>query len=218
MSPAPVSVLMCALLLGAPAQPGGAPPCPASPVPQSTDPVAADRSGVSIAPENSAHAHGSAGLVHAVGPRESAGTTGAEDPVHSIGPTDAARSGDALSSDAPVGSGTPADSGRTAPPADPERCAEPSPAPASPEPSRPARKSPRDATDAPSPVSETVVYRTAAAPTTTGTALRIVGNVSTGILAVLCVVVLVLRLSVGWPRFPVPYEGQRRRGSGDGQP
>ncbi|QUX31523.1 hypothetical protein KGD83_00070 [Nocardiopsis akebiae] len=62
-----------------------------------------------------------------------------------------------------------------------------------------------------------MVYRTAAAPTPTGTALRIVGNVSTGILAVLCVVVPVLRLSVGWPRFPVPYEGQRRRGSGDGR-
>jgi hypothetical protein len=48
--------------------------------------------------------------------------------------------------------------------------------------------------------------------------LRIVGNVSTGILALLCVVVPVLRLSVGWPRFPVPYEGQRRRGSRDEQP
>ncbi|MEU1718398.1 MULTISPECIES: hypothetical protein [Nocardiopsis] len=80
------------------------------------------------------------------------------------------------------------------------------------------RKSPRDATDAPSPLSEPVVYRTAAAPTPTGTALRIVGNVSTGILVLLCVVVPVLRLSVGWPRFPVPYEGQRRRGSRDGQP
>ncbi|WP_249352056.1 hypothetical protein [Nocardiopsis akebiae] len=217
MSPAPVSVLMCALLLGAPAQPGGAPPCPASPAPQSPDPVGADHSSVSITPENSAHGHGFAGLVHAVGPQDSTGTTGAEDSVHSSGPTDAARSGEPLRSDAPVGSGAPADSGRTAPPTAPERCAEPSPAPASPEPSRPARESPRDATDAPPPVSETVVYRTAAAPTPTGTALRIVGNVSTGILAVLCVVVPVLRLSVGWPRFPVPYEGQRRRGSGDGR-
>ncbi|NKZ01502.1 hypothetical protein HGB44_28075 [Nocardiopsis dassonvillei subsp. albirubida] len=63
-----------------------------------------------------------------------------------------------------------------------------------------------------------MVYRTAAASSPIGTALRIVGNVSTGILAVLCVVVPVLRLSVGWPRFPVPYEGQRRRGSGGGEP
>ncbi len=216
MSPAPVSVLMCALLLGAPAQPGSAPPCPASSAPQSTDPVGADHSSVSIAPENPVHGRGSAGLVHAVGPQDSTDTTGAADSVHSIGSTDAARSGAPLRSDAPVGSGPLADSGRTAPPTDPERCAEPSPAPASPEPSRPSRESPRRATDAPSPVSETVVYRTAAAPTPTGTALRIVGNVSTGILAVLCVVVPVLRLSVGWPRFPVPYEGQRRRGSGDG--
>ncbi|PDP88496.1 hypothetical protein CQJ94_06745 [Glycomyces fuscus] len=59
-----------------------------------------------------------------------------------------------------------------------------------------------------------MVYRTAAAPTPTGTAFRIVGNVSTGILALLCAVVPALRLSVGWPRFPVPYEGRRRRGSG----
>lgn len=218
MSPAPVSVLMCALLLGAPAQPGGAPSCPASPAPHTADPGSADHSGVSIAPEDSAHAPGSTGLTHAVGPQDRTGATGVEDSASSNGPTDAARSGDPLRSDEPIGFGALEKSGRTVPSAGPERCAEPSPVPASPEPSRPARESPREATDAPSPLSEPVVYRTAAAPTPTGTALRIVGNVSTGILALLCVVVPVLRLSVGWPRFPVPYEGQRRRGSRDEQP
>ncbi len=218
MSPAPVSVLMCALLLGAPAQPGGAPPCPSSPAPQITDPLGVDHSGVSIAPENSAHAPGSAGLTHALGPQDRTGATGVEDSASSNGSTEAARSDGPLRSDEPVGFGALGNSGRTAPSAGPERCAGPSPVPASPEPSRPERESPRDATDAPSPLSEPVVYRTAAAPTPTGTALRIVGNVSTGILALLCVVVPVLRLSVGWPRFPVPYEGQRRRGSRDEQP
>lgn len=118
-------------------------------------------------------------------------------------------------------------------PGEPGPCPSPSPAPsatssatssaipsatssgspfASPEPSRNA---PQRVTDVSSADGDPVVIHQAAP---VSTASRVVGHVSTGILAVLCVVVLVMRLSVGWPRFPVPYSGQRRRGTGGGNP
>ncbi|WP_241474841.1 hypothetical protein [Nocardiopsis xinjiangensis] len=58
-----------------------------------------------------------------------------------------------------------------------------------------------------------VVRYTAASPEPTTAASGVLGHVSTGLLAVLAVLVLGLRLSVGWPRFPVPYLGRRRRPS-----
>lgn len=112
-----------------------------------------------------------------------------------------------------------------------DRCATPTPSPSatrSPEPvrealSRPVQSStpepaePRPTLGAPprdAPPSDraSAVYRTASSPGPLDTAFRVIGNVSTGVLAVLCVLMLVLRLTVGWPRFPVPYSGQRRRG------
>jgi len=71
---------------------------------------------------------------------------------------------------------------------------------------------------APSPVDERVVYYTAEAVHPAATVARAVGHTSTGVLVLLCVAVLALRLTVGWPRFPSPYLGQRRRGSGEGEP
>ena len=58
-----------------------------------------------------------------------------------------------------------------------------------------------------------VVRYTMASPEPTTAASGVLGHVSTGLLAVLAVLVLGLRLSVGWPRFPVPYLGRRRRPS-----
>ncbi|WP_017574014.1 hypothetical protein [Nocardiopsis halotolerans] len=52
-----------------------------------------------------------------------------------------------------------------------------------------------------------------AGPDPVSTASRVIGHVSTGTLVVLWAVVLALRLSIGWPRFPVPYSGRRRRGT-----
>ncbi|NYH52566.1 hypothetical protein HNR06_002155 [Nocardiopsis arvandica] len=138
MSPAPVSTLMCALLLCGPAQPGGGPsPCVAA--------------------------------------------AAAASP--------------------------------TAAPGDPKPCATPSARSRDSRPSEPPGGAARHTAAAPPPVDGPVAHRTAAAPGPVGTALRVVGNVSTGILLVLCVAVLAMRLPVGWPRFPTPYEGRRRRGS-----
>lgn len=56
-----------------------------------------------------------------------------------------------------------------------------------------------------------VVRYTVASPEPTTAASGVLGHVSTGLLAVLAVLALGLRLSVGWPRFPAPYLGRRRR-------
>lgn len=58
-----------------------------------------------------------------------------------------------------------------------------------------------------------VVRYTVASPEPTAAASGLLGHVSTGLLAVLAFLVLGLRLSVGWPRFPEPYLGRRRRPS-----
>lgn len=60
-----------------------------------------------------------------------------------------------------------------------------------------------------------VVQHTAVTPEPVDTVLRVLGNVSTGLLLALGILALSLRLSVGWPRFPTPYLGRRRR-SGQG--
>ena len=96
---------------------------------------------------------------------------------------------------------------------DPEPCATPSASPSVSPPSEAPGEAVRRSVAAPSPVDEPVAYRTAAASAPAVTAFHVIGNISTGILVLLCAVVLVLRLSVGWPRFPTPYLGQRRRGS-----
>jgi len=98
----------------------------------------------------------------------------------------------------------------------PAACASPSASPSAPRPAdaRPAESpsdpGPRPAA-APSPVHEPVVRYTAEAAHPAATAARAVGHTSTAILVLLCVAVLVMRLSVGWPRFPDPYLGRRRR-------
>lgn len=143
MSPAPVSVLMCALILCGPAQPEAAPspcPSPAVPAPHATD---------------------------TGGPR----------------PCAAPSAGPAVRGSAVRGLSEPQGGGLSP-------------------------------VAAPSPVDEPVVYYTAAASEPEGAAFRVIGNASTGILMVLCAAALAMRLSVGWPRFPAPYTGQRRRDSG----
>lgn len=62
------------------------------------------------------------------------------------------------------------------------------------------------------PAPSAATHRPAAAPAAHTTAAQVLGNISTGLLLLLGVAVLVLRLSVGWPRFPTPYLGRRRRG------
>lgn len=56
-----------------------------------------------------------------------------------------------------------------------------------------------------------VVRYIVASPEPTTVVPGVLGHVSTGLLAVLALLVLGLRLSVGWPRFPDPYLGRRRR-------
>lgn len=58
-----------------------------------------------------------------------------------------------------------------------------------------------------------VVRYTVASPEPTTAVSGVLGHVSTGLLAVLGLLILGLRLSVGWPRFPEPYLGRRRRTS-----
>lgn len=85
-------------------------------------------------------------------------------------------------------------------------------------PAAPAEPGPTGAPDPdssadPSRVDTPVVRYTVASPEPTTAASGVLGHVSTGLLAVLALLVLGLRLSVGWPRFPDPYLGRRRRPS-----
>lgn len=86
----------------------------------------------------------------------------------------------------------------------------PSTAPAEPGPTR--APDPEPVAD-PSREDTPVVRYTVASPEPTTAASGVLGHVSTGLLAVLALLVLGLRLSVGWPRFPDPYLGRRRRPS-----
>ncbi|GAA1452491.1 hypothetical protein [Nocardiopsis tropica] len=147
MSPAPVSVLLCALLLGAPPQSDDnvPPPCAASAEPADpTEPAVRD------------------------------GGAGDPDPCASpsAGPTPSPAAG-ARPAEASVGSA-------------------------------------RRAAAAPPPVHEPVVRYTAEAAPPATTFARAVGHTSTVVLVLLGIAVLAMRLSVGWPRFPTPYLGQRR--------
>ncbi|MFJ9558102.1 hypothetical protein ACIRPH_30220 [Nocardiopsis sp. NPDC101807] len=144
MSPAPVSVLLCALLLGASPQSddNAPPPCAASAGPAEP----AVRDGGAGDPDPCAS--------------PSAGST--PSPAAGARPTEAS-----------VGSAH-----------------------------RPAA--------APSPVHEPVVHYTAEAAPPVTTFARAVGHTSTVVLVLLGIAVLAMRLSVGWPRFPPPYLGQRR--------
>ncbi|MFD3685790.1 hypothetical protein ACFWTE_13360 [Nocardiopsis sp. NPDC058631] len=99
----------------------------------------------------------------------------------------------------------------------PAPCASPSASPSAPRPADVRRAESSGASGprtvaAPSPVDEPVVYYTAEAAHPAATAARAVGHTSTAILVLLCVAVPAMRLSVGWPRFPTPYLGRRRRG------
>ena len=64
----------------------------------------------------------------------------------------------------------------------------------------------------PSPVQMVHHVSTTPDPGPAETVARAVGNTSTVLLGLLGVTVLVLRLTVGWPRFPEPYLGRRRAG------
>ena len=56
-----------------------------------------------------------------------------------------------------------------------------------------------------------VIQYMAVTPEPVDTTLRVLGNVSTGLLMALGILLLSLRLSVGRPRFPTPYTGRHRR-------
>jgi hypothetical protein len=47
-------------------------------------------------------------------------------------------------------------------------------------------------------------------PDRSSTVSRLVGTVSTTVLILLLTTTLALRLTVGWPRFPIRYQGRRR--------
>ncbi|USY20124.1 hypothetical protein NE857_00075 [Nocardiopsis exhalans] len=47
-------------------------------------------------------------------------------------------------------------------------------------------------------------------PARLSTLSRLVGTVSTTVLILLLITALALRLTVGWPRFPIRYQGRRR--------
>ncbi|MBB5493789.1 hypothetical protein [Nocardiopsis metallicus] len=47
-------------------------------------------------------------------------------------------------------------------------------------------------------------------PARPSTLSRLVGTVSTTVLVLVLTTALALRLTVGWPRFPVRYQGRRR--------
>lgn len=79
--------------------------------------------------------------------------------------------------------------------------------------SAPGETAPPATGTASEPPRPTPVVRYVASPEPTATASGTLGRVSTGLLAVLALIVLGLRLSVGWPRFPEPYLGRRRRPS-----
>ena len=55
-------------------------------------------------------------------------------------------------------------------------------------------------------------------PNRPGTVSRLVGNVSTAVLVLLLITTLALRLTTGWPRFPVRYRGRRRTSAPAPQP
>ncbi|MBE3001847.1 hypothetical protein IDM40_24585 [Nocardiopsis sp. HNM0947] len=97
------------------------------------------------------------------------------------------------------------DRGRPPPTGEPE----PDPSPSVPR----SAASPTPGTASESPREATPVVRHVASPEPAATASGALGRVSTGLLAVLALLVLGLRLSVGWPRFPEPYLGRRRRPS-----
>lgn len=56
-----------------------------------------------------------------------------------------------------------------------------------------------------------VIQYMAVTPEPVDTTLRVLGNVSTGLLMALGILLLSLRLSVGRPRFPTPYTERHRR-------
>ncbi|WP_040704207.1 hypothetical protein [Nocardiopsis salina] len=97
------------------------------------------------------------------------------------------------------------DRGRPSPTSEPEP--EPSPSAAR----DAASPTPGAASEPPREAAPVVRYVTSPEPTVTASGT--LGRVSTGLLAVLALLVLGLRLSVGWPRFPEPYLGRRRRPS-----
>ncbi|MDE3724537.1 hypothetical protein PWG71_24365 [Nocardiopsis sp. N85] len=68
------------------------------------------------------------------------------------------------------------------------------------------------------PTTVQMVHYVSTTPAPAETVARFVGNVSTVFLFLLAATVLVLRLTVGWPRFPTPYLGRRRAGSAPDDP
>ncbi|GHD31751.1 hypothetical protein [Nocardiopsis kunsanensis] len=145
-------------------------------------------------------------------------------PPHATGPTDA-RPAPEPTTFASVGGPSavpvpvPVSGGEGPEPDLPESATAPAPGPAlSPEPdatpTTPAGPSGTPETDPaadPSREDTPVVRYTVASPQPTTTPAGVLGHISTGLLATLGLLVLGLRLSVGWPRFPDPYLGRRRR-------
>lgn len=140
-------------------------------------------------------------------------------PPHATGPTDARPAPDAGASGADGTSAAAAPVSDEGAPGPDRPSAAPtptlvlSPEPDT-EPTATAEPGPTRAPDSdPSSEKLPVVRYTVASPEPTAAASGVLGHVSTGLLAVLAVLVLGLRLSVGWPRFPEPYLGRRRRPS-----